>query len=913
VQACTLVASCCGSPELPQDTIALVEETLERTQDSELCVGLLNFLWLVLHKQGFTRISLEIVLKRVFSFDERVTFAAVVVLARLVFDKSAVFGDQEIPSNNGNLYLRLLQRLSQTLYIIPGFPEVLHTIADPRDDVWTEPTSKAVAICVNLFSGRQPPTFVDKMKNDEDFELFLISGKMRSIDPNHAVVAKLLLDLEHDDERFVQTSTLWRAVRIAKVSHEVARVISQGIINCFSRFAQKRTVPNWFVCELLDALLFALQVSKDVNILEKVNNLLLTRNDQSLIDLNVWKCILKIAVACCALFKSLRGSPFDALVSILTRSVPYSVTNAFCNEAILFILVTISEPEFHEIIKSSSFGASFLQRTISSKSPSRLEWRLARGCFQRNLLSPSDCFELYQKALLLIEQPPGKVAQEEAVAFLTAMIGATSSDKELTNPIMDALSADDDSFFNQTPQSFLPLLGAVAQTRGKELSYILIHNNRWKWLLSENKKIPINLAVGLIAQCLDSDPRLLPYLSHQGLFEAIASNENICSNALIKILLAVRNSDASLLHHFDACIAWIQSAGFSQFILDSINLCHADLVLDFVIVSSEILLSTQNKMAGGACVINALLSSAKSPLLCMKGCAALTQFLRVPGALDGMVADFSEILDILKFHETICVPDRVDPAASKATQLFFAQMKVIASFAAAACSHDGVAQAYSDWFCNIWKRGVIILHSKQTSPFPLLSELVCGLLEVLAVADLGQVCWGAPISHVLSFVTRSSEHLVLANVPVKLFCLCLSVAESASAILVRKAVAARILSSLISQHAVIHGKHIPKDQSALAKAGAVIHLSASLVGCRLCASEILKSLDGWLEARQVLDKEVLVRLVASVVLAGGYCRGSIQSNSGAILFLGEMAAADSGGLAQKSLEILSCGKSVLVA
>jgi hypothetical protein len=88
-------------------------------------------------------------------------------------------------------------------------------------------------------------------------------------------------------------------------------------------------------------------------------------------------------------------------------------------------------------------------------------------------------------------------------------------------------------------------------------------------------------------------------------------------------------------------------------------------------------------------------------------------------------------------------------------------------------------------------------------------------------------------------------------------------------------------------HAMIHGKKVPKDQAALSRAASVVRLGATMTGCRLTGDELLKNVDGWLEAKSVFDSEVLIRLVASLILAGGHVRRAMVACEPAISFLAE--------------------------
>ena len=902
MQACTLVAnSSLSGSRVSDKVVASLKTILKETRDRQLIEPTCHVLWWLLAKDLIAcdenHHIVECIVKWIFHSYERLRISALMVLFKLVFDKRALLGDL---TDCEDLYESLYRRLGEFSYIVPDLDKC-------ESETFTKsiegPPNKAFAICVSLFG--IPTKFSPKAQhvNDKDLELLLSAGQIDA-HVKSPCMQKFIAGIETGIGDKLTEKTLSKSIRIARRcgSLETCQAICTAITDAFSRISPSCGI----LCEFLSAALFSTLVTKDVSVLDSLAHLEIS-------EIEVWRCVLRLAVACCSL-KPIRTSPL--LLRGITRLVS-GPSDRFCHDAIFYILCSIGEnkADFDSIVSQSLDIGALLSQVINRANICPLEWRFLRLMLVANRLSASDSILLYQRCMQFFQDAESanfdRFSLSESLYFAAEMIRMSPSLQEkqlLTNPIIDVVSADLVFDFCNC-ESLIPLVVAVAEVRGKELSHIFIHNERWKWLLSSDCCLGVSL--GLVATCIEADSRLLAYLCHQGLFEAVSQRmrpEKI-SRGLVRVIFAVKKGmeaggPSSRFHHFEACVAWLESPNFTLLISDYLEGTEAidrQAVFDLISVASEVLLLSGVRYSQGSNAFNSFLRISPSPICSVSGCAALTRFVRVPGALIGLnPPDFSHILEMMRTQQSVCVPDSIAIGASKGATLFFAQMKLAAAFAAAADSLV-VSQAYCDWFCDLWRRTLLIVISKQTSPIPMIEELICGFLQVLGVADLGLVCWGPPLSHVLSFITRT-DLVVYVNISTKVFCLCLSVAEAASAVLVRKAVTARVLSALISQHAVIHGKHIPKDANALARAGAVIHLASSLIGCKLCAAEILKSLDGWLEARHALDSDILMRLLASIVLAGGYCRGSIVANEEAVSLLNEMES--NSDIAKKALAVL---------
>ena len=962
VQACTLLASsgCLLSvPSQSMESLLAAMDTHTKV-DPDVAVGMCHLVALLVTRSAVHPDILAeivpVVVRKLFSSDESVTAAALLLASRLVFDRTSVLGGLE--ESCADLHYPILARLGEVSYHLFGLGGDAES---PQKREQAPPTNKAFAICVSLsaMNGKSADAsygnrLVDSTQSRP--EVAILAGQYLP-QPTHDFVKRLVyaietlppviesgakkvdsLTIEQACSKYV-SETLWVAVRIVhcctgrQACDETVRAISLTVLGTVQTLLKALSVnyfqsacPPWFLCECLSAssTMIAAVWRLDGNVPDVVEQF-----DWSSVIVNalnycpseaMWRCCLRLVVLLCQL-----DSPVDNFSFVLDAAVARVFSSPapdnYSAESVLWLSCSCTMDQLRELSspqESTNLADVALRATLTGSSESRcLGWRLFRRLVFNDTvhgLNPALVEEAWTRAIEVLSQDGGtpsladSVLVAEICMFVHDCILMDSSSNR-TESVMDLLSGD--ALFSSHDSEVVwagvvSIIRALAEKRGKEVSQVLIHHDRWKWILeSAQSSSAAAVAATLASACLETDPRLLVYLTHSGLFVTLSRIQaGDLHDGVVAICRLVEDSLASSsspVNHFEPAIQWMSSSGLVAVLAAAVH-AKPDCAFDLIEVIAAVLVDNGGCISSGNELLTSILTVQPSPLLGLSGCAALTRLLRVPGLVTSE-PDSQPVIDTMRFHDSVLVPDGLR-FASPGAALFAAQMRVVSAWTAASCSSPGICQAYADWFCSVWSRAVLITFSKQTSPVPVLSELVCGLLEVLALCDLSLQCWGPPLSQVLSFVTRT-------DVPFtpQFFSLCLGVAEAAAPALVRKAVTARVVSALISVHATVHGKNVPKDPAALARAGAVIRLAASLVGCRLVGNEVLNSLDGWLEAREALDQDLLVRLVASVVLAGGHCRRAIAANEEAVALLIAMAKQScmpgTAGLAGQALSTLS--------
>ena len=907
VQACTLLASADPSIIVPSNVVMDLLESLPRSLEcAELAVAVCHLVVLlrssidgeILH-DFLPDISLGL-----YSEHESVNAAAMLVLSRVVFDKPSVLGS--LASKRPDLYCPLLRRLGSLGFNLLGLENEAHPYSvQRRVEHRPEPSNRALAICVSLSSvGDKPIDASDILGPITAMELSVIAGRSVLARPDHDFVARLVHAVESVPKanspdtveqacmRYV-VSNLRPTVRLIRhlttrpESSDVLRILAEAVISAGQSVIRASTVtamPPWFICELADANVHAFTAAwkREGTVPDSVSVFAWTALVSESGNM-VRRKSLGVLVALAEL-----GSSMAGLSQVLIESVQLIATPAcddYTRQAVLWLLLSCPSEEWLVLTSNVEMdkivSSVFRNTSIGSNQSRAVAWRILRKRLSM-LLSNS----MWESAIAILSDHPQRdslVVSEVCLCVsemvlmddsrISQVIDILSSDALLTNTLSDTLFS-----------AFAAVVTAVASKRGREVAKILMHNDKWKWLIeSANSPACAAATVRIAVGCVDNDPRLIIYLTHSGLFSA-ASRITVdeLDESLVRLISAVGDivaTESSPVNHFKPVSDWLASQSFTDTLIAALGE-KRELVYQFVDTIASFLLAYESfAMPHGTKLVNALMSLDPPILLSLSGCAALTQLLRVPGVGDSRM-DSRDMIDLMKFHDSVLVPDGLSISASEGSALFFAQMRVISAWTAAA--GPAMSLAYADWFCSVWKRAIAISSTKQTSSLPLVTELICGLIEVIATADLSLQCWGPPLSQVLSHVTRPDIEF-----SPQLFSLCLSVAEAASSVLVRKAVTARVIGALIAMHAMIHGKNVPKDQAALSRAASVVRLGATMTGCRLTGDELLKNVDGWLEAKSVFDSEVLIRLVASLILAGGHVRRAMVACEPAISFLAE--------------------------
>ena len=641
------------------------------------------------------------------------------------------------------------------------------------------------------------------------------------------------------------------------------------------------SLPDHFVCETLTALCSAVRIAPRIDENAVVATIVTVVNKSS--SLHTRRCALGVLVTLGEL-----GARLDAAGELLVSLC--GDADVFVSKAVLWLLA--SREELHVAMQKvdvALLATAVLSNDERDKTVHALQWRLLR---RLRATHRSGWAELDVAAFNLFTTTEQPLVVFEVSEFLGEAVRESAP---CVNSLIDLVARG--LYRLEGPR--LDLLAVIASVKGAEVAQLMITNEQWHHVFQTAKGQAASAAARLAAASLAADSKLLAYLTHAGLFTCLPCVERV-DPALIQIVRYVQEAvQTSALNHYEAALDWMQTLARTVE-NDLKNQDQRLIALDLIQAVSATLRENGRELIDGEQLAKTLIQLEPSPLVTVEGCNVLVQLLRVPGTVPQ--TNWADLVSMMGVHETVCVPDGVRIGTSAGSALFVAQMRLVAVWTGI-CESVQVRQAYSDWFCWVWRRALLIVPSKQTSPVPVLTELACGLIEVLGKSeDLVDSCWGPPISHVLSYVTQT------ASVPAHLFSLCLSVAEAASSILVNKAVTARVMAALAEQHAVIHGNNVPKDQAALAKAVAVIRLCASLVGCKLTAAEVLTYIDGWIEASGAVESEVLLRVVSCAVLAGGHCRQAVVASELIMEFVMEQSRQDLvpslAELAAQTLEVI---------
>jgi hypothetical protein len=411
----------------------------------------------------------------------------------------------------------------------------------------------------------------------------------------------------------------------------------------------------------------------------------------------------------------------------------------------------------------------------------------------------------------------------------------------------------------------LKVAAEFVQLHESDIPHTMIQGEVWPKLFARKPRSAgvIDFAV----TCLRKNESLFPYLSHSGLFNCL-----VFSSSLGDLMEIVNEAleDSNLAVHCQPALNWLVSSDCSRVLEEILRENKTDGFRAVELIAA-ILADQALPLAGGEKVLQAVSSSIAKYLDHPRLCGMITQVMRIPGLVSQPDQSISsEILELMHAHESVSSPNEND--------IIFAQIRLISCWVSQVGKFcPSLVQAFSEWFCFVWKTCLL-----SSNYIPTLTELVCGFLEVLAFADLHNPAWGPPLSLVLSFATRTE------GVPVPLFSLCLSVAETAAPILANKAVTGRLVAALI-------------ETGDKRTAGMVTRLCASLTGCSKTGSEVLKNLDHWLHSE---DEQVMLRLVASVVLSGGHNRTAVATSSELVSFLVDRK--EKSEIASRAVKVLTC-------
>ena len=829
VQASTLLASSSGELDLPHPEFD--QEGLADVADPSLFLDLCQLgALLVRHKtaNGLGAELAPLLIRRVFT--EGFTPGSLLLLSRLAFGQAVV-----CPQYSGRVYQALLKRLAEVGFRLDGFLENQGAQGREAAKAYGEPSMRTLGICVSLTNSSKP---VPTPSLTGDVELAVLAGQMDVAHLDHLTeqirngsadacigVRVCQLALSRVDITGVRSDSL---VRLCEAGLESAE--RQGLVRVFV----ENLVLLWRLTGRVRAVGLGWVKSALGTSLEEGLGLVLT-----LVELD--------------------ALPAGVLPILQTLTPVQSMHHSYVQVATLWLLCKLK----------ISIDVQSLGR-LASRSRSGdvrvLAFRMLREK-EADELTAAEADSVYASGLEVLNHPQAHPPEVflEACMLLSGMVGP--EDSEILVSCHSVLITD---AHPSVWSGAVCLMAAVARSNGgcRSVSQLLLQQELWGSLLAGVRCSQCaSAALDLVAACLANDARLVAFLVHSNLLACISHLRFAeVGNSLVVVVRAMATVPAA--------VHWLQSIECVELIEAVVRDCevrrHArgSLGLDLVEAWALSVGSLPRHTAEG--LIDALCAGGPG-LSSLRTCAVLTLVLRLPGVR----GQESSLIEILQTHKSTAVPDSAGPG------LFFAQARLAAAWAAA--SRD-LALEYCSWFSSVWVRGLQIPHTKQTSPVPLLLELVTGLVEVLAQADLGQACWGAPISHVMSLLTNQDQQPHLASASA-LFSLCLSVGEMAQSVLAGKAVTGRIVAVLISVHATIHGRSVPKDPGAIGRAAAVIRFCSSVVGCPFAGMEILKSIDGWLEVAHVVEPELLARVGLSLVLAGGRCRLAAAANSGLVKFL----------------------------
>ena len=835
VQACTLISS--TRVRIESSSCLTIEQMLQSLGkvfcdgEGDLFVALCHLATLLLDMGSVAchgQLDISILIPAIYDKDEDVMGATMLLLSRLLFNKDSL------------AFTSLLRRIDQVSY------HLMRSDLESLSDVGTSDTDpraslKSVAICVSLLDVCRRCDEEDMLSVEEEKSLVVALHTPPLL--AEAVLAKNPLSL---------AGYIRNVVFPLKHHSRIVRDHFEEVLHAFSGMIDSG--PIWasvypdFACECFDLISVAV---------------LKQQNRENVVRLG--------------------GTLVPAVVGLLKRSSQEWIINSG-----LKLLLVLSSLGFdmRECSQLTPLVKTLIEADLADSFAAQAGlWLTGQFSLVGDLLSRSR--SPLTQALLLRVVSPNNWSVSQLMDILQ-----TSENELVLNEAASllcqkkpALKLTDFSWFSPTCSTggLVARLKVASCCLGDdqmmELAHRMIQSNEWSSLFERCRLNPTAAAavVGFAACCLDLDKKLFAYLSHAGLLYCLGSLSaaDVDEDSLVSLLNLIRNLlDGEGLNHYQPALDWMQSAHCWSLLANCIH-CYS-----LIEVVASIL--TDQGLAVSSCCIGRreMMQSIERHHLELinspRGCCMLSVLFRVPGLVQVDDAGIArEFFHLMKVHESVSIcGDEV---------LLFGQIRLISSWAAA----TGLRDAYSDWFCLLWKKALLIVPSKHVSFVPILTELVCGFLEVIISSSGTFVAtglnWAGPgLSHILSFATRTE------GVPNVLLSLCLSVAESASAILVNKAVTGRLVSALVGMHACnIHAKHIPKDS---VKSGMVIRFCSSLAGCRQMSSEVLKHIDGWVEAQSVFDPAVLVRAVASIVLSGGHNRTAVASSSdGLVAFLQEEA------------------------
>ena len=886
VQATTLMVNSATGPVVPIEAIKGILSALETENASALTAELFGFLVFFCDRFPLraceVKAGLDQLINGVYSAEPNVSVLAMHVLSRVLFDQQTVVGSTTEPQPG--LFGAVLHKLNQSKYSIlqpiSSEPPRIHCPAI-RDT-----PEEAFAICVALIGmlGRSDVKPSRSPPRADCAESTLLAGQWEP-SPRDDVIKRLVAAVESppvvsipsaESHRALSkyVAQLWLLVRVSSASITPSTLASiTGLLKTSQSWPGHM---HWLVWECLDGI--ARLVDSSTGRLDSVVPTVVNVMKNSASD-HTRRCGLRLLVKLGELGVSLIGAS-----EVLTQLTPliFAPTNdVFSARALMWILSSFRELE----PVRAKIDVSLLSSTPTADATTRLlQWRLLRRLRDSHT---SGWAELENRAVDLFVESDDETLNFELSLFIEKSVTAGGV---CVNHLVDLVTRRDYPIApGELLESRLYVLAALTEVRGSELAQILISNEDWRVIFdfARCNGNTAAAAVRLAAASLAADPKLLAYLTHAGLFSCMRMLEHVDSSAVLIARHVQEALRTCAINHYEIALDWMRetSSLLERALEDSKN---RSVVFSFMSTVFSTLRENDRDLAQPDSLLESLLEAQPSPLLSVDGCNVLVQLLRVVTSSVNSGAHLPDLMSLMEVHKSVCVPDGAKIGTSAGAALFVAQMRVVAAWTARAGSRSHFCEAYSNWFSSVWQRALLIVPSKQTSPVPVLTELVCGLVEVLVSRSeaLADPCWGRPISHVLSFASQN------AMAPPHLFSLCLSVAETASEILVNKAVTARIVASLAEEHALIHARNIPKEQSVLAKAAAVIRLSGSLVGCKLSAAEVLSYSDGWVEAVGAFESEVLLRVVCCAILAGGHCRQSVVTTEPLMNFLMDQSKQD---------------------
>ena len=420
----------------------------------------------------------------------------------------------------------------------------------------------------------------------------------------------------------------------------------------------------------------------------------------------------------------------------------------------------------------------------------------------------------------------------------------------------------------------LDILHALSKSnKGFELARFLSESDFWPNLSSGDP----NVVLDLILECCRDNHKLFVYIVHTGAIDRVVLPKiQQPSEPLIELIVRANTicSSGLQLNHFHSLLEWICSDAFFQLI--SKGEANADL-FELCRVAAIFLRDQCHQLPvwDSLDLLTELIS--ENTLLNADACAAFCELARIGTRRSDVDGGTKLIIfDLMKFHDLVPVPD--------SGSLFFGQVRFISILSSVAPS---MHEEYARWFSCIWQRSLSIVETRKTSNISILTELVCGFIEVVS-RHPNSKSLSQPLSFILSYATRSGE------ISPSMFSLCLSVGEAAAPLLIDKPVAGKIVHNLISLHATVHARNKPKSIEAISRLGSIVRFVSGMVGCQFSGAQVMEILDGWSEAMDVIDHEVLVCVLGAIVVSSSsaHLRTSLVSTEKGRYILSQIVTGD---------------------